>query len=132
MTTVTVRSQAEKERHLDRVNQAITFDKHKAWDITVEPHQDNKTVQQLRLYWKWIGILMNHHGYDKKEMDFEIRRLHMIRFQFEGLNGTAQEYMPTVRELKVGEMSEYMTAVDRWAAGNGVFLPHPEDMHARK
>ena len=128
----TVRNHKELDRFLDRLSQAdLNFDKH-PWDIIVEKHDTGLSAAQRNLYYQWVGrYIAPHHGYTKDEMHDELKRMFIEPVCRTGLDGTTYEVRPSIKKLKVKEMSDYMDKVDTWAGSNGIFLPRPEDAHAR-
>lgn len=99
----------------------------KRWIMSIAEDKDNKTLRQLRLYWKWVDIIGNERGNFKDDQDFDLRWMHLPPL-FREVNGDFTEYRKTISQLKVPEMSDLITKVSYWAASEGIILPHPEDL----
>jgi len=99
----------------------------KRWIMSLAEEKDNKTLRQLRLYWKWVGIIGNELGNFKDDQDFDLRWMHLPPL-FREVGEDYTEYRKTISQLKVPEMSELITKVSYWAASEGIILPHPSDL----
>ena len=123
-------------------------------DVIIEPHRENRTRPQDRLYFKWCGILANEYGDTKHQMHLDLKKRHLVlifarddgeyadmlellREEYQRGNKERAERlhrklvdMTSIRRTSKRQMREYMTEVDREAAGNGIILPRREDMEA--
>ena len=109
----------------------LSFEKH-GWDISWGKEKNKRTLSQNNLYHKWLDIIARHLGYDHDEMGQTMMK-HLIppTHEVKLPCGTMDQRWSTTK-LDVPKMKDYIDKLDRWAAGEGIFLPHPEDMHARK
>lgn len=100
-------------------------------EVVVRDHKKTRSLAQNALYWQWIGILSKQTGYSKDEVH-ELMAKKFLPPVIKEVMGEIVEYRTSTTKLKVGEMSEYMSHVDRFAAEHGVSLPHPEDVFQRE
>jgi len=113
------------------VEQLKALDFSKKWEVKTKEYKSSKTLEQLRLYWKWVRIIGQEFGYHENEMS-EYLKEELIKPKFIEVKGKIRSVRPSISAMQVNEMSEYMTSVSRWAGGHGISLPHPEDMHDYK
>lgn len=99
----------------------------KRWIHSIEEEKDSKTIQQLRLYWKWATIIGDEFGNFKTPQSDWLRTEHLPPVYTE-VNNVVHESRKGISQLNVKEMSDYMTRVSYWAASEGIMLPHPEDL----
>lgn len=93
---------------------------------------DTRTLSQNALYWQWLGQMATFFtgkGYPlSKEDAHDLMRHEFLGYESKTLGRT--EIKPQLRsttKLDRGEMAQYMTMVDQWAAEKGCLLPKPED-----
>lgn len=93
---------------------------------------DSRTLSQNALYWQWLDQMAKFFtgkGYPLTKDDAH----DLMRHQFLGYEGKKlgkTEIKPQLKsttDLDRGQMAEYMTMVDQWAADKGCLLPKPED-----
>jgi hypothetical protein len=123
-----IHTPADKNRLLDFIR-VMSLDK--PWQFTWGLYKRNRSLEQNKLYWKWIGEICVTRGWGKNVVH-EALRDNFISPRFEeGPNGL-QEYRPSTKDLNTAEMSEYLEKVSAFAATEfGVFVTHPEDAHMR-
>jgi hypothetical protein len=101
----------------------------KAWDITIEPHADKRTLPQNALMWRWYTIIGNEIGYTKDEMHNLLREMFLPWEEIE-LKGVKQKRLmsTSTEEFKTKHMSAYLDAIDRFAASDlRIILPRSSD-----
>lgn len=98
------------------------------WEVKIDKYRENKTTQQLALYWKWVVIIGNEFGYHKDEMS-EYLKEELIPPTFVKVGSKARAVRPSIATMKINQMSEFMDRVSTWAGSHGIRLPHPEDLH---
>jgi hypothetical protein len=111
-------------------DQIRNLNPNKEWAIDVREKSAKRTLPQNSLYWKWVSILGNELGYHKEEMHEVLMAMFLTPKKIRDLSGNTIEKYSTSK-LNTQEMTEYMEALARWAASEGLALPHPEDMHVQ-
>lgn len=98
------------------------------WEVEIKQYKRNRSASQNSLYWQWITLIGHEIGYDKDEMHtiFAEKYLPPVIVEYDGR--TIQAVRST-KGLKVKEFSEYLEAIDRFAAELGIMLPHPADLY---
>jgi len=105
----------------------VPMDKPLMWEVCDKPTA--RSIQQLNLYWKWVGIIARDTGNDTYGLHEVLKEKFLVPI-IVVLNGeTSKVY--TTKRLKVREMYEYMTRVSVLAGEYGIFLPIPEELHMR-
>ena len=100
------------------------------WTVTIKKGKPSRSLQQNRLYHKWVGIIGRELGYDHDVMHHILASMFLPPVHTE-FGGRVHESRRSTTSLKVGEMVEYMDHVSRFAAERGIHLPIPEEMHRR-
>ncbi len=77
---------------------------------TFAPDTASRSARQNRLWWKWMGIIGDHTGDDKRATDLYYRSEYLAPEMFV-VRGEEYSYVPSSKDLKVGEMHELMTRV---------------------
>lgn len=96
------------------------------YSLKTEEWKEKRRLRQNNLYWKWIQILAEYHGYDKNSMhEVFLDKFAPIK-TVENLEGKPIQKKIRSSEMNVKQMSRYMSNVDRHAADFGVSLPRPE------
>ena len=122
----------------------------KEWDITVEPHKKDRSVQQNALFWKWMTVIGGEVGMTKQEMRDEYVGQFLVPI-FTRDDPEYAELWEAVRDVwrggdkdgamllrknivrltstthaSVKQMSEMMEDIERDAISKGIYLPAPE------
>jgi len=104
----------------------------KKWDVDISLHSDSLSVRQRNLYWRWMSDAGSELGYDKDDMAKIFKDKFLMAKAYTDLDGVDRERRLSIKELKVGEMRDFMNAISRFCATDlGIHLPHPEDMQRR-
>lgn len=125
----TVKTPSELDNLLMGLAQ-LSFEKH-GWDISWGKETKQRTISQNNLYHKWIDILARDQGNDHDDQG-QVMMKHLIPPTHEAKkpDGTMESKWSS-KKLTIPQMADYMDKLDRWAVGEGIFLPRLEDMHAR-
>jgi len=98
------------------------------WEVVIRKHQKKRTTSQNALMWQWYTILGNEFGCTKDEMHDILREkflpwreVEVAGIRYKILTSTSANEFATVME------SEYLNQIDRFAAEQGILLPHPGD-----
>lgn len=101
----------------------------KKWDVTIEPHKAKRSLPQNSLLWDWYTIIGNELGYTKDEVHDLLREMFLPWEEIE-LKGVKQKRLTSTSsdEFKTKHMSQYLDAIDRFAASElGIILPRSSD-----
>ena len=93
--------------------------------VTVDDRKENRRTQQNRLYWKWVSIIGEELGYERKEMH-DILVLELLGMMTKEISGKTVETMTTTHDMNVGDFSDYMEKVSMWAGRMQIRLPAEE------
>lgn len=96
--------------------------------VTVDDKKETRRTCQNALLWKWYGIIGGELGYTKDEIHNLMRFKH-LGMQTVEIAGETIETLPSTTRLSVGEMSEYMESVSRFAGQMNIRLPMEESMY---
>lgn len=104
---------------------AININPDELVEVVVKPYKRNRSLEQNDTYWMIITDIGNELGYTKNDMHEFFMREYLPPRSIE-VNGKVIEAYST-RELKVGEMKDYLDRIIQWAAEHGIQHRHPED-----
>ena len=125
----------------------LEADRDHPYTVTFSQEDEARSVKQNRLAFLWYRIRgsMTGHG---PEHERQYCKLHhgcpilivedddFARFYEQAINRltyedrlAAMDYVPVTRLMKVKQFSEYLDAVDRNSAQQGITLPRPEDLY---
>lgn len=104
---------------------AININPDELVEVVVKPYKRNRSLEQNDTYWMIITDIGNELGYTKNDMHEFFMREYLPPRSVE-VNGKVIEAYST-RELKVGEMKDYLDRIIQWAAEHGIQHRHPED-----
>jgi len=103
------------------------------WVVTIEKYSTKRSTAQNSLYWKWLqeisnirpqGILMDR---DKWHMAFAIMFLDPV--EIPDLKTGEVRYCPkSTKALNTAAFTKYLNDIEEWAIGEGIMLPHPDDL----
>lgn len=93
--------------------------------VVIDDRKENRRTQQNRLYWKWISIIGEELGYERKEMH-DILVLELLGMMAKEISGKTVETMHTTHDMNVGDFSDYMEKVSMWAGRMQIRLPAEE------
>lgn len=116
---------------LDQVEAALAIknlDLSKPHEIKISEYKSSKSLDQLRLYWKWVGIIAGEYGYHKDDMSEYLKEA-LIEPRFVDVRGKTKSVRPSISSMKIDEMAKFIDKVSIWAGQQGLNLPHPEDLH---
>ena len=101
-------------------------------EVTMKTVKTTRSLEQNSLYWMWVGILADESGYTKKGMHDALRDALLEPVTYVDLKtGETKSRLRSTTELSVSEFTEYLNAVEEFAADfMGCMLPRPEDQYA--
>jgi len=104
---------------------AININPDELVEVVVKPYKRNRSLEQNDTYWMILTDIGNELGYTKNDMHEFFMREYLPPRSIE-VNGKVMEAYST-RELKVGEMKDYLDRIVQWAAEHGIQHRHPDD-----
>jgi len=105
---------------------AIPYDG--TFKMEIKKVESKRSIAQNSLYWMWLTIIGNEVGYTKDEMHDVLRHTLLQPVITEAM-GKVVEQLPSTTKMKIGEFTEYLTAIEQWSAEMGILLPKPEDVY---
>lgn len=116
--------QSQKQRLIDQIKNLIIDEKHE-YTWTMAKYDKSKTRQQLRYYWGVvIPEMMRWQGSSSKECDQALKE-ELLPPKIIIIFEQAREVRPSIAEMKVKEMSEYIDICVSFLGTYGVFVPAP-------
>jgi len=118
-------------------------------EVVIKEKGKSRTRDQDGLYFTWCGIIGAELGYSKDEAHEEMKRLFLVPILVRDDAEYAEMWRDveqvwddcrkdrlrrwvaretSITRLKVKQMAELMTEVNRFAIGMAIYLPHPEDV----
>jgi len=94
-------------------------------EVTIKPYKKNRSLEQNDFYWTVITLISAETGYSKDEIH-DLMRYKFLGLQSKDISGQKIEYLPSTTKLKIGEMADYITQCEAWAAEMGIRLPYRE------
>ncbi len=93
--------------------------------IAITKLDKSKTNQQLKYYWSVVireGMI--HFGYSKKQMDIALKD-ELLTPDVVELLGRSTEVRPSIAEMKIKPMSDYIDSCINFLGTWGVIVPSP-------
>jgi len=91
-------------------------------EVVIKPYKRNRSVEQNDYYWTVLTHISGETGYTKDDLH-DMLRYKLLGMQKKEVAGVVIEYLPSTTKLKVGEMADYITQIEAWAAPMGIALP---------
>jgi len=90
--------------------------------VTVSELKETRRSQANRLYWKWVSAIGNELGYEGPEMH-DVLVLELLGMVYKQIGNKTIQTLASTRDMKVGDFSDYMESVSRFAAKQNIRLP---------
>ena len=74
--------------------------------VHITDKQDNRSVLQNRLYWKWLKEISNHNGHTSDDLHFEFKKKFLIAI-FQRDDQQYAEMCAAIKTLKQAESQQY-------------------------
>jgi len=110
-------------------------------EVVIRPYKKNRSFEQNRLYWKWIGIIADEIGDTKSAIHEIFKRKFLVPIlateaPFYNLlmvvaNGGTEDdrkelsRLISTTKLSIREFSAYLDQIDKHAASLSIALPQP-------
>ena len=102
----------------------------KPWSFEIKEWENNRSLAQNNLLWKWNTIMAHEIGLTSKDAHEYIMREVMTPKIIEARGKVIEVYSTSI--LNVKEMSTYLNDYLKWAGADmGVILPIPEELQYR-
>ena len=147
--TLTIRKEDEIQPCLAWIKELLNL--HGPLEVTVSTEGQGRSIKQHRLLWLWNTELGNHMGLRKDEVHELLKRKFAIRIftrddqDYAEMNAAAQTVrkqsienyealakqitkLTSTTDFKMGQMSEYLSDIEHYAAEVGATLTFPEDL----
>ncbi|MBT8449087.1 MAG: recombination protein NinB [Gammaproteobacteria bacterium] len=144
---ITLRSQLDVNRAIECVQNA-TVSADKPLEVVIRPYKRKRSLEQNKLYWKWLGIIAEETGNDSDSLHFKLKaeflvsivrasnpgryyeHKHRIAKMYERSGEHASSAAVNVHladvlstgDLKVKQFTDYLDRIERFAAGLGIKL----------
>lgn len=113
---------------LDAIQYLETLPADKSWDVEITEHKLNRTKQQSRLYWHWMGVLSDQTGYSKDDMH-EFFKGKFLPVETKKIMGKEVTVSASTADLDVKQFTEYLEQICAWAGEFGFYLSKIEDFN---
>lgn len=122
-------------------------------EVTVKEFQEDRSIKQNSLLWRWQTVIANELGWTKEDVHFDLKKrilcpiferdepgyaamIHSIRkLHTQGFKQDADSMfkqivkMTSTTSATVKQFAEYLTEIERDMIGKGIYLPHKEDQY---
>ena len=89
------------------------------WQVTVEIHKAKRSLDQNRLYHRWVGIIAKETGNTLRD--------ELLAPVFTKVFGKTHEGRQSTTELSVAQFKDFLDQLQAWAGSEGVYLPSPDE-----
>ena len=96
-------------------------------DYALSIEKWSRTIEQNKLYWKWLGIIGDELGYHKNEIHEVFLDMFSQIKTIRNLEGKPIQKRVRSSEMNVKQMSEYMDQIQQFASENSIILPQPDE-----
>ena len=90
------------------------------WVMTIRERKSKRSIEQNSRYWKLLTEFGKHLGYTPDEVH-DIARFKFLCNAIE-IEGERLPLLKTTTKLSTGDMAEYQTAIEQWAASLGFYF----------
>jgi len=94
-------------------------------DYTLEVYKtkSSRSLEQNKLYWKWVGIISEDLGYYPEELHEAFIEQFAPFFTARDLNGKPKQIKKRTSKMSVEEMTKYMDRISHFCAEHSIKLP---------
>lgn len=120
-------------------------------EVVIRPHKGKRSLDQNALLWQWLTIIGSELGYTKEEAHEEYKRRFLVPIlirddtEYAAMWGAVESVkasgmekeaaqlegdivrLTSTTRLNTRQFTEFLTDIDRHAAGLDIYLPRPED-----
>tara|TARA_R110000822_G_scaffold78634_2_gene188360 strand:- start:119 stop:526 length:408 start_codon:yes stop_codon:yes gene_type:complete len=117
----------QKKQVIDAIENLVIEEK-KDYEVVIKPYKLSKSAEQLGYYFTVIvpfcAAWMGEDDLKSVHLALKDKCLVFVR-HFKNFAGETKETRPTIKDLKVNEMAEYITSCVQFLGMNGVKVPPP-------
>jgi len=118
-------TQNQKTRVIDFISSLIIEEK-KEYKITIEKYKENKSLEQLGYYFSTVvPVCVQWQGLENKEAHIFLKENCLEPVFFSALDGTSYQFKPSVKDMKVDAMAEYIDKCINFMGAEGQYTPPP-------
>ena len=116
----------QKQTAIHKIDTLIIDEKHE-YEVTVKPYKLSKSAEQLGYYFTvLVPIVANYMGETAKGAHMALKdECLTITHNFKSFSGVTLKEFPSIKDLKVNEMAEYITSCIQFLGSMGVTIPPP-------
>ncbi|WP_166444433.1 recombination protein NinB [Dyadobacter bucti] len=131
--TIILRSSEQSDYAVKLINGLPKDHTNPKWTVTIEKYSKQRSTAQNSLYWKWLevissckpkNILMTR---EKWHYAFAIMFLEPVEIP-DLKTGEIRHCPQSTKGLNTGKFTEYLNQIEEWSIGEGIILPHPDDL----
>ena len=117
----------QKQTVIHKIDTLVIDEKHD-YEVTIKQYKLSKSAEQLGYYFTVLvpicGAWMGEKDLGDVHLALKDRCLVFVR-HFKNFDGETVKTKPSIKDLKINEMAEYITACIYFLGSNGVEVPAP-------
>jgi hypothetical protein len=103
------------------------------WTVTIEKYSKQRSTAQNSLYWKWIEVISMARPQrivmTRDKWHYALAMMFLEPIEVPDLKtGELRACPRSTKGLNTGKFTEYLNQIEEWAIGEGIILPHPDDL----
>ena len=98
------------------------------WIVEIKRYRKKRTISQNSLLHKWLACISDETGNILEDTKNAYKEKFLPSKTVE-IFGDTIEIRTGTHELNTKQMTDFMNLIEADAAGEGIVLPHPDDMH---
>lgn len=115
----------QKSRAVDFINNLIISDKLE-YEINIKPYKRNKSLEQLGYYFSTVvPVCMVWQGLTDKEAHIFLKEECTEPVFFSTLDGATYQFKPSIKDMKLNVMAEYIDKCINLIGSHGHAVPPP-------
>lgn len=103
------------------------------WCVTIEKYSKQRSTAQNSLYWKWIEVIANCKPQNivmgREKWHYALAMMFLEPIEVPDLKTGEMQCVPrSTKGLNTSAFTKYLNDIEEWAIGEGIILPHPDDL----
>lgn len=94
-----------------------------SYTLTVQKAKESRSLEQNKLYWKWIGIISEDLGYYPEELHEAFIDQFAPVYTTRDLDGKPKQKRTRTSKMSVEQMGKYMDRISHFCAEHSIRLP---------
>jgi len=116
---------AYQKGHVIDYIQNLPVDEKREYEISIKPYKKNKSLEQLGYYFSTVvRVCQDWQGLNNLEAH-EFLKLNCTTPQFFDACGERYEYRPSIKNMKVKPMGDYIDTCVKFLGSEGQYVPPP-------